>query len=232
VLDPRWSEPLRAELQWLGEQLGRVRDADVLLVLLDTKSDELQAEQRGPATELIERRQAARQRDRDQLLEAMRSDRYTSLLDRLIEATRAPRFKDGNEDVRAAKVVRKVTRRPWKRLRKGVARLPATPDDRQLHEVRKRAKQARYALEAVSPITGSHTRKVAKRLADLQDVLGDHQDAVVASQWLHEAALDSGSAETAFVAGVLAGSFAADRRRLRTQWMDTWKRAQRAHRGV
>jgi len=31
ILDAPWSEALRAELRWLGELLGRVRDADVLL---------------------------------------------------------------------------------------------------------------------------------------------------------------------------------------------------------
>src|SRR4029077_17095437 len=31
VLEREWSEPLRAELQWLGRALGKVRDADVLL---------------------------------------------------------------------------------------------------------------------------------------------------------------------------------------------------------
>jgi CHAD domain-containing protein len=232
VLDPRWSEPLRAELKWLGEELGRVRDADVLLEHLEEKSADLRDEQQTAASELIERLRNARVRDRDQLLDAMRSDRYAALLDRLIDATRAPRFKDGKEDVRAAKVVRRLTRRPWKRLRKAVARLPEVPKDTQLHEVRKRTKQSRYALEAVTPITGSRTKQVAKRLADLQDVLGDHQDAVVASQWLHDAALDSSGSEPAFVAGLLAGSFAADRREQRGRWHDVWKRAARAHRAL
>ena len=162
----------------------------------------------------------------------MRSDRYAALLDRLIEATRSPRLEEGKDDRRAARVIGQLTRRPWKRLRKGVARLPAVPDDRQLHEVRKRSKQSRYAFEAVIPLSGPRTKRLAKRLADLQDVLGDHQDAVVATRWLHDAALDVGDSETAFVAGSLAGLFAADRRHLRGRWHQVWKRAVRAHRGV
>ncbi len=93
--------------------------------------------------ELIERLEGSRARDREALLDAMRSDRYTALLDRLVDATRSPRIKDGKDDERATKVVRKLTRGPWKRLRRAVKKLPASPDDRQLHEVRKRAKQAR-----------------------------------------------------------------------------------------
>ena len=117
----------------------------------------------------------------------------------------------------------KLTRRPWKRLRKAVRALPEAPADADLHEVRKRAKQARYALEAVAPVAGPRVARAAKRLADLQGVLGDHQDTVVAYGWLHDAARDSGDAESKFVAGVMAGSFARDRRDLREQWRNVWR---------
>ena len=79
------------------------------------------------------------------------------------------------------------------------------------------------------PVTGKHAARVAKRLADLQDVLGDHQDAVVAARWLHDAAAGSEHVETAYVAGVLAGSFHEDRRRLRREWLAAWRRARRTH---
>ncbi|HEY3723672.1 MAG TPA: CYTH and CHAD domain-containing protein [Acidimicrobiia bacterium] len=229
VLDPSWSEPLRVELRWLGGALGKVRDADVLLGLLEAKCGALDPASQDPARELLDRLAAMRERDREELLDALRSDRYATLLDRLVAATRSPRFRDHARRRRAAKVVGRLIRPPWKRVRKGVRRLSDDPEDAQLHEVRKRAKQARYALEAVSPVTGKRAARAAKRLADLQDVLGDHQDAVVAARWLHDAAVDSEQAETAYVAGVLAGSFHEDRRRLRREWAGTWRRAQRAH---
>ena len=63
---------------------------------------------------------------------------------------------------------------------------------------------------------GKQARRAAKRLAALQDTLGDHQDAVVGAQWVERAALrPNDDVDTAFVAGELAESFAADRRRLR-----------------
>ena len=34
VLDPVWVAQVRAELRWLGERLGPVRDADVLALVL------------------------------------------------------------------------------------------------------------------------------------------------------------------------------------------------------
>jgi CHAD domain-containing protein len=37
---------------------------------------------------------------------------------------------------------------------------------------------ARYAAEAVQPVSGKKARRFAKRMKAVQSVLGDHQDAV------------------------------------------------------
>ena len=55
VLDPSWSEPLRVELRWLGAALGKVRDADVLLGLLEAKSEALEAASQDAARDLLDR---------------------------------------------------------------------------------------------------------------------------------------------------------------------------------
>jgi CHAD domain-containing protein len=227
VLDPDWSEPLRSELRWLGELLGRVRDADVLLGLLAEKADALPDDERRPAHELIDRLRVMRERDQTALVDAMRSDRYGVLLDHLVDAARAPRVRAGMSSRRAAKIVGKLVRRPVKRLRKSVRSLTEDPADTELHEVRKRAKQARYAFEAITPISGKPAARAARRLADLQGVLGDHQDAVVAVAWLRDAARDSEGTDTAFVAGRLSGAFDADRARLRARWRADWQRVHR-----
>jgi CHAD domain-containing protein len=228
LVDTEWSEPLRNELSWLGELLGRVRDADVLLGLLADKAGRLTETERAHANDLIDRLRATRDRDQSVLLDAMRSERYTMLLDQLVEAARAPRLRDELSNERAKTVVRKLARRPVKRLRKQIRGLSADPTDAQLHEARKRAKQARYAFEAIAPVAGKGAARRARRLADLQSVLGDHQDTVVAVAWLHDAALDSPGSETPFVAGHLAGAFDADRTRLRDRWPRVWKRVERA----
>jgi CHAD domain-containing protein len=227
VLDTDWSEPLRGELRWLGELLGRVRDADVLLGLLSEKAKALNDDERSHAHKLIDRLRVMRERDHTNLLDAMRSDRYTALLDRLVDGARAPRLRAGMGPQPASKVVGKLVHRPVRRLRKQIRSLPENPADPEIHEVRKRAKQARYALEAVAPISGTAAARAARRLADLQGVLGDHQDAVVAVAWLRDAARDYEGADTPFVAGRLSGAFDADRIRLRARWRAYWKRAKR-----
>ena len=102
-----------------------------------------------------------------------------------------------------------------------------------MHEVRKRAKQARYAYEAIAPIAASPVRDVAQRLAELQDRLGAHQDAVVAAAWLGASVHDdSASVDTAFAAGRLAQHAEEQRRRVRARWPRDWRRAEKAHRAV
>jgi CHAD domain-containing protein len=227
VLDTEWSEPVRVELRWLGELLGRVRDADVLLGLLSEKAEALNDDERSHAHKLIDRLRVMRERDHTNLLDAMRSDRYTALLDRLVDAARAPRLHAGMGRKPASKMVGKLVHRPVRRLRKQIRSLPEHPADTELHEVRKRAKQARYALEAVAVVSGKTAARAARRLADLQGVLGDHQDAVVAVAWLRDAARDYEGTDTPFVAGRLSGAFDADRIRLRARWRGYWKRAER-----
>jgi CHAD domain-containing protein len=234
VLDPAWSEPLRDELRWIGELLGHVRDADVLAALLTKHADALRPGQHARATSLIRSIEDQRAQDREALLEAMNSPRYPALLDRLVDGARAPHLRKGADDepARVDRAAPELLRKPWRRLRREIQRLSARPRDPELHAVRKRAKQARYALESVAPVVGKPATRAAKRLATLQDTLGDHQDAVVAAAWIERTALASDEVDTAFVAGELAQAFAAEQQRQRERWPGQWKRSRRAFRHV
>ena len=224
ILDRTWSEPLRTELAWLGALLGHVRDADVLLGRITAKADGLSANRQIPFQTLVDRMEGTRARDRAVLLEAMRSPRYASLLDRLVEAAGSPRLRDGYEVLRAKRSAPRLARGPWKRLRATVHRLPDEPSNPELHEVRIRAKHARYAFEAIAPVVGGHAKRTAHRLAELQDLLGEQHDAIVAIAWLHDAATDTPEPEVAFIAGEIAGSFVTDARALLGSWRTAWKR--------
>jgi hypothetical protein len=52
----------------------------------------------------------------------------------------------------------------------------------------------------------------------------------MAIDWLHDTALQTGSASGGYAAGRLAQAFDTDRRDLRRAWKKQWKRARRAHR--
>jgi CHAD domain-containing protein len=64
-------------------------------------------------------------------------------------------------------------------------------------------------------------------VAKLQDVLGDHQDAVVAASWLRDVAKSTTSQEEAFVAGVLTGLIRAVEHDTREAWPAAWKRVRK-----
>jgi CHAD domain-containing protein len=83
---------------------------------------------------------------------------------------------------KAADVIPRRVRRTWVRVRDAAAAAAAaSPEhrDEALHEVRKAAKRARYASEAVTSAFGSDARSFGRRMKDVQGVLGDQHDSVV-----------------------------------------------------
>ncbi|HKO83843.1 MAG TPA: CHAD domain-containing protein, partial [Actinomycetota bacterium] len=88
------------------------------------------------------------------------------------------------------------------------------------------AKRARYAAEAVEPVIGKPAEDYADAVADLQSVLGDHQDAVVGEAWLREAA-GSARRDVALVAGQLIAAERASAADTRGRWPKVWKAANR-----
>ena len=121
------------------------------------------------------------------MIAALRSDPYYELLDDLENAARAPRI---TGDVELAGLATKASRK----LRKQANEITAESDDAALHEVRKTAKKARYAAELAEPVAGKRAARFVKQAKAFQDVVGEHQDAVVAEERLRElAATRSGS---------------------------------------
>jgi CHAD domain-containing protein len=74
----------------------------------------------------------------------------------------------------------------WRRLKKCGRALRPTDPDEAFHEVRKRAKRARYTAEMVVPVLAGSAARGARRFirgtSRVQDVLGEHQDAIVAGK--------------------------------------------------
>jgi CHAD domain-containing protein len=169
------SEPIADDLRWLADHLGAVRDGDVLI----TRFDALAAVD-GPsstaAAAIRDRLVAERVEHRSELVAALDSDRYLALrrdLARLAEVVPV-----GVPDAALLRLVRRALWRADERLDHAVATPESDPGrDRALHDARKAYKRARYAVELVADVTGVGT----KRLVAVQDVLGAHQDAVVAA---------------------------------------------------
>jgi CHAD domain-containing protein len=227
LVDERWATELRDELRWLGDVLGAVRDADVLLERLDRKVVRLPAVDRPAAEKLLDRLRSDLDRRRIQLLDALRSDRYLTLLDRLVLAARQPRLLLRVDDEPDAEMLRDLVRKPWKRLDNAVEALGDEPPDSALHSVRIDVKRARYAAEVLVPAFGKKARAFVRAMTDLQDVLGEHQDAVIAAEWLRATAAQTDDEAQGFAAGQLAGIEHHDSLTARGDWPAAWKRSSR-----
>ncbi|GAA2750146.1 CYTH and CHAD domain-containing protein [Amnibacterium kyonggiense] len=203
--DPDRGALLDTELRWYAELLGDVRDDQVLEQRLDRLIQELPSELViGPVQERIEDHLSAlHARHWARLQSELLGARYLVLMEELASWIDRPPF-----TAAAARPERAVVQ-PVKRADKKVGtRLRAankTNDIDLLHRARKSAKRARYAAEAVQPVVGPKAKQEAKRYEQLQDLLGEHQDSVVAGQLLLElgAAADSAPEGTGFTFGVL-----------------------------
>jgi CHAD domain-containing protein len=221
-VDPEAMRAIRAELGWLAEALGEARDADVLLDRIRARVATLGPSEAPAATHVVG---ALEHRDKEAhaaLIEAVRSPRYTALLEVLVDAANAPPLRP-EASALAADVLPGLVRDPWRKLRKAVDRAGADAADAVLHGIRIRAKRTRYAAEAVAPVVGETARRFAKAAARLQDELGEHQDAVVAQAWLRGWAAEQASVDEAFAAGMLAGLEDAAARASRSIWRRAWK---------
>ncbi|MEK8143221.1 CHAD domain-containing protein [Streptomyces sp. M10(2022)] len=90
---------------------------------------------------------------------------------------------------------------------------PGQDRDLAMHEARKAAKRARYAGEAARPALGKPAKRFAERMKAVQQVLGDHQDSVVARDALRAIAVQAHAAGSPRS----AGGCCTDRRKRRRQ---------------
>jgi CHAD domain-containing protein len=199
--DEQWALELRAELHWLGSELGAVRDLEVLRDRLRTHAASLPRGEADAASRAIRRLDADREAARVELLGALKTVRYFDLRRAMQAASETPPVVEA-PGARAVDELPSVVRNPWKKLSRDGGNLGDSPSDDELHGVRIRAKRCRYAAEAVVPAFGKPAKRFASAVANVQDVLGEHQDAVVAREWLAKTAPECAPGE-AYALGML-----------------------------
>jgi len=86
----------------------------------------------------------------------------------------------------------------------------------------------RYAAEFAEPDLGNRAKHVAERATTLQDVLGEHQDAIVAEARLRELLPKAPSSGAAFAAGRLVERERARKAAARAALPKAWRRLERA----
>jgi CHAD domain-containing protein len=216
VIDPGWRAAMRDDVRWVADHLGRVRDADVLLARLSRAATSVSVEDREAAKELVSTLRTERDSERRALLEILEGARYRTLIGQLADAAAVPPVTEEGNAI-AADSLPPLVAAAEKHLDDAIATLGAEPSDADLHQVRIRTKRARYAAEAAAKVCGKPARRLAGALADLQGVLGDLQDSVVAEQWLRHAAA-GGPPVWALVAGQLVARERVAQTQARAAW--------------
>lgn len=231
VLEREVTDPIRAELKWLGGELGAARDQEVLRERLGSRIGASRRELvLGPVDARLQvwdvgRASEARQRT----LDALHSPRYLALLNSLAMLTEKPPLRRGAAR-KPEKVMVKAILKEYDRLAGRVAHAlglcPGTERDTALHQARKAAKKTRYATEPAHASLGKSVKRLGKRVKAVQKVLGDHQDSVVARDALRNLALAAHAAgEPGFTWGLLYGQEQAAAARLERKLPTAWANA-------
>lgn len=245
-------KPLRDELRWLSGLLGAARDPGVVHErLASLLAEEPEGLRFGPAALRIdEELDALAGAGFEAALEALRSERYTQLLGALDEFLADPPLA-AKAAAAPRRGIGKLVARDERRLGRAVAALPPAADDGDgavvgrdagLHEVRKAAKRLRYSAELAAALpkgprgggaAGStagrkqrrHFKRTVKSARKIQQLLGLHQDSVVARARLAELggrALRSG--ENGFSYGRLHAKEEALAAAAERDFLKLWKR--------
>ena len=198
MFEPDAVRSLREELAWLGGALGPVRDLDVLRRYLEAELATLPTPERRAGARLLHALDEAQAGARRDMVKALDERRYFALLDRLAGFVQQPPV--ANADV----ALEDLAGGEFKKLRRAAEALPEEPSDAELHALRIKTKRARYAAELAAPAMGRPAVRFVKQAKKLQDILGEHQDAVVAENRLRELFQAARGRRAAFVVGRLA----------------------------
>jgi CHAD domain-containing protein len=229
LVDSAWAGGLRDEVEWLGGLLGEVRDLDVQLEALKAIAADLLRDLSPLVDDMGERRDAARAR----LLQALRTDRYLTLLDRLVDGIRDP-LVTSKAGAPCSETLPPLLADAWRRLRRRAQAVHSSDPDERYHAVRIAAKRVRYAAEAIAPAVGRRSGKaqrIADRAGDLQDLLGRLQDGVVAIREVEQAREGQrANAAFQFAAGRLAERESKAKADARSRFPKAWACLERRYR--
>jgi CHAD domain-containing protein len=218
--------------KWLGDLTTPVRDLDVYQLELPTMGSWLVGA--APADLLPFERHLRQHRtaERRALLRGLRSTRFTQLMTEweaaLHDLADSPAVSGPTAAELAASGIRRAGRRV---LRDGQA-VHADSLATDLHSLRKRCKELRYALEIFAPVVdAADRRRLVTDLKVLQDVLGRFQDTEVQRDALRgfatEMMSDGTSAEAVLAMGELIGHLDAAQDDARREFDDAFARLAR-----
>jgi triphosphatase len=218
---PKRSPRFERDLHWIAGALGKVRDLDVHLGRL--------AEQVAPghwdggsSEKTISALQERRVEARRCMLEALDSRRYERLVSGFSGMLRRGRSPEPTGPI--LEVAPALIRRRHKKVRKAARGLSKDSPPEAFHDLRKKGRRLRYALEPLREIYGKPAKRMIRGLKSVQDDLGEQQDLVVAAGSLRELAT-SGELppQEVFSLGSMAGGYVREAEAIRSGFLDSKK---------
>jgi CHAD domain-containing protein len=190
MFEPSWASGIRADLSWYGTLLGAVRNVDVIAIRLGLRDEEtLHLEESAILRDVISARWTA---CFDELVEAGESRRYAALRKYLDMLGHYPPLRPTSH-VSARSALPVLLERPWRDVREAARSARMARTEANLHALRIRAKELRYASELASKTFGKRAMRLASSAAAIQDRLGSHRDALACVALLDEVGYDYAS---------------------------------------
>jgi CHAD domain-containing protein len=182
-------QQFNGELKWVAALLGDVRDLDVYQDNFRHYTAEI-PEEDGACLSNYRKHLAQRwQEARQDLLACLSSQRYQRLKDEFARFLQHDPSETGVQTGDTPSIREAATRfigKQYRRvLRDGRAITPDSPDE-SFHALRIDCKRLRYLFEFFHPPYGKSLNPFIKKLKKLQDLLGEFQDACVATQRLRQ----------------------------------------------
>ncbi len=180
VLPEQWRTRWEPEFKWLGDLTTPVRDLDVHQLELPQMAGWLVAARPEDLTAFEWHLSRRRTAERRLLLRGLRGKRLRSVLADWDAAVRAVLAEPEAPGPTAGQLAVAHLSRAHRRVIRAGSRIGSQSAAEDLHVLRKRGKELRYALEVFEPVLDpADAAKAVRDLKELQDVLGRFQDSEV-----------------------------------------------------
>ncbi|HSM30705.1 MAG TPA: CHAD domain-containing protein, partial [Woeseiaceae bacterium] len=213
-----------AELRWLARNLGRARDADII----ERRAKEAGETDAAHYTRFLEQETI---KAYEHLVDALQSERYAALEDDLqqfVSAGLAAAMQERFGNLSIAECAHRYIHSALATLLAHGDAVDADAPARELHRLRIEAKRFRYLLDFFGAVQADKWAQMTEAVRNLQDVLGEHQDAITAQAHLADyiATLTDADAggdvlsSTARLMRTEAGRIAASRQQFDSTWSE------------
>jgi CHAD domain-containing protein len=217
LVEVEWAESLRQHLNWLGRRLGMARDLDVQITYFQNQENSVTTVDRAGLEQFIAYLQKKRTKVQHELVGELRRSRYVKLVNRLTLDVRQPHC------IPHKTTLQELAGKAFRKLCKAVKNIDVRACSARWHCVRILAKRARYAAELSAPRWGQPATRFIEQIKNIQDYLGEIQDAVIAENILRRYTSKARGRRSTLLAGQMVERQHQRQYNAKKAFFSTWK---------